>query len=319
MTLAFRGGASRRRGAPSARRPRLPALLGGARGTWYDLDGSFWRRAARWGAQGPEWFVRVAPPVLGLIACAVATERRRAIAANLRRVRGRRAPLREAADVARTFVTYASCLTEVLGGVSGPRRTSQAIVRGELHLEDALALGRGVILVTAHTAGWETVGPLLARDRRVALMIVEASEHDAAANAIQDDARSTVGLRVVHVGDDPLSALPLVKHLHDGGAVALQIDRAPRTARAREVTMFGERGWIPEGPLRLAAMTRAPIVPVFVARSGHRRYEVAVTAAMRLERGAGPDAFGAAAQELAARLERFVRAHPTQWFHFRSE
>jgi len=307
MTLAFRGASH-----------RLPSLLRGAKGPWSDLDGSFWRRAARWGARGPEWFVRVAPPVVGLIACAVATDRRRAIAANLRRVRGRQGPVREAAEVARTFVTYASCLTEVLGG-AGRRQTSEAIVRGELHLDDALALGRGVVLVTAHTAGWEAVGPLLARDRHVPLMMVEAAEHDAAANAIQDDARSTVGLRVVHVGNDPLSALPLVNHLHGGGAVALQIDRAPRTARARAVTMFGERVRIPEGPLRLAAMTGAPIVPVFVARIGHRRYEVLLSAPIRLERGAGLDALDAAAQELAARLERFVRVHPTQWFHFRSE
>jgi phosphatidylinositol dimannoside acyltransferase len=308
MTLAFRGGS-----------PRLPAFLRGAMDTWQDLDGSFWRRAARWGARGPEWFVRLAPPVVGLIACAIATDRRRAIAENLRRVRGRRPPLREAAEVARTFVTYAACLTEVLGASPDRRPASRAIVRGELHLEDALAFGHGALLVTAHTAGWEVVGPLLARDRVVELMIVEAAEHDAAASAIQDNARRTLGLQVVHVGEDPLSALPLVKHLHDGGAVALQIDRAPRTARAREVTMFGERGRIPEGPLRLAAMTAAPIVPVFVARVGHRRYEVALSAPIRLERGAGPAALDAAAQELAARLERFVRAHPTQWFHFRSE
>ena len=307
MTLAFR-----------AESFRWPALLRSARNPLPDLDGSFWRRAARWGARGPVWFVRVAPPVVGLIACAIATVRRRAIAENLRRVRGQPGPVREAAEVARTFVTYASCLTEVLGGTDR-RGAPHAVVRGELHFEDAIAVGRGVVLVTAHTAGWEAVGLLLARDRRVPLMIVEAAEHDAAASAIQDDARSTTGLRVVHVGDDPLSALPLVKHLHEGGAVALQIDRAPRTARAREVTMFGERGWIPEGPLRLASLTGAPIVPVFVARVGHRRYEVVASAPIRLERGADAGALDAAAQELAFRLERFVRAHPTQWFHFRSE
>ena len=84
--------------------------------------------------------------------------------------------------------------------------------------------------------------------------------------------------------------------------------------------MFGERARIPEGPLRLAAMTGAPIVPVFVARTGHRRYEVRRERAhpARARRPTG-DAFDAAAQELAARLEQFVRAHPTQWFHFRSE
>lgn len=308
MTLAFRGVA-----------PRLPAPLRGALESWVNLDGSFWRRLARWGSQGPEWFVRAAPPVIGLVACAVAPERRRAIADNLRRVRGRRGPMREAAEVARTFITYASCLAEVLGEDPGRRPASGALVRGELHLDDALALGHGVIIVTAHTAGWEVVGPLLAHYRHIEVMIVEAAEHDLEATDIQDNARRTLGLRVVHVGEDPLSALPLVKHLRDGGVVALQVNRVPRGARAREVTMFGARAWVPEGPIRLAVMTGAPLLPVFVARTGHRRYEVTTSPAIRLERAATAEALDVAAQELAGRLERFVRAHPTQWFHFRSE
>jgi lauroyl/myristoyl acyltransferase len=308
MTLAFRGVA-----------PRGSGGLREALETWFDFGGSFWRRAAAWGSRGPEWFVRVAPPLVGLIACAIAPDRRRAIADNLRRIRGRRGPVRETVEVARTFTTYASCLAEVLGGEPGQRPASEALVRGELHLEDALALGHGAIIVTAHTAGWEVVGALLARDRHVEVMIVEAAEHDAAANDIQDRARRTLGMRVVHVGDDPLSALPLVKHLRDGGAIALQVDRVPRSARAHEVTMFGERAWIPEGPLRLAAMTGAPIVPVFVARTGHRRYEVVASTPIRLERAAAAGTFDAAAQELADRLQQFVVAHPTQWFHFRSE
>lgn len=283
------------------------------------LDGSFWRRFARWGARGPEWFVRTAPPVIGLIACAVAPNERRAIARNLRRMRGRRGPFREAADVARTFATYAACLTEVLGAGSGVGRVPKAVVFGDLHFEDALAMGRGIVLVTAHTAGWEVIGPLLARDERLDVMIVEAPERDVVANAIQDDARRAHGLKVAHVGDDPLSALPLVRHLRGGGLVALQVDRAPRGVRARNATLFSEITRIPEGPLRLAALTGAPIVPVFVARTGHRRYNVVASAPIRLDRSAGAADLDLAAQELASRLEAFVRIRPTQWFHFRSE
>jgi lauroyl/myristoyl acyltransferase len=281
----------------------------------FSLDGWFWRRLARWGSHGPEWFVRVAPPIVGVIVFAVAAEPRRAIAHNLRRIRRSRGPLRDAADVARTFATYASCLADVLGGV----RRSEALVRGELHVDDALADGRGLLIVTAHTAGWEVVGPLLARDRHLDITIVEAAEPDAAASAIQDDARQARGLRVAHVGEDPLSALPLIKHLREGGVVALQIDRAPRGVRTRAVTLFDRPGTVPEGPLRLAMLTGAPIVPVFVARSGHRRYEVIASAPIRLERSARDEDLDAAAQTLAARLEAFVRAHPTQWFHFRGE
>lgn len=309
MTLGPRETERRTPGVRRAARPARKLL---------SLDGPFWRRMARWGAGGPDWFVRAAPPVIGVVLCAFAGERRRAIARNLRRVRGRRGPVRDAVDVARTFSTYASCLTEVLGGPAGLPE-SHATVRGEEHVDEAIALGRGLLLVTAHTAGWEVVGPMFARNRRIKVMIAEAAEKDADASAIQDEARRSLGLRVAHVGDDPLSALPLVKHLRDGGAVALQVDRTPKTVRARQVTLFGSRGRIPEGPLRLAALTGAPIVPVFVARTGHRRYEVVVSPPIRLERSAGGADLDAAAQELAARLEEFVRARPTQWFHFRSE
>ena len=282
------------------------------------LDGELWRRLARWGSSGPEWFVRAAPPVVGVIACALAGERRRFVGENLRRVQGPRGAVREQLDVARTFCNYASCLTEVLGSGSPRGRVPEAVVWGELHLSDALADRRGIVIATAHTAGWESAGPLLSRDHGLRVMIAERAERDPRARAIQDGARTTQGLLVAHVGDDPFSALPLARHLREGGAVALQIDRSPPQQRSREVTLFGARGLVPEGPLRLAALTGAPIVPIFAARTGHKRYLVHVEAPIRVARAAGDAELDAAAQSLAGSLEAFVRARPTQWFHFRA-
>jgi lauroyl/myristoyl acyltransferase len=284
-----------------------------------DLDGELWRRLARWGSSGPEWFVRVSPPVVGMVACAFASERRRVVLANLRRVRGRRGALRDGADVARTFVSYASCLAEVLGADTVRSRSAQAVVSGEQHFADAVSDGRGVVFATAHTAGWETVGPLLSRNRGLRLMIAEQPERDPRARAIQDRARTAHGVVVVHVGEDPLSALPLARHLRDGGAVALQIDRAPTRQRARGVTLFGVPARIPEGPLRLAAVTGAPVVAIFAARTGYRRYTVHLEPPIRVSRDADDAELDAAAQTLASSLERVVRARPTQWFHFRDE
>jgi lauroyl/myristoyl acyltransferase len=282
-----------------------------------DLDGELLRRLARWGSSQREWFVRVAPPVVGVVACALAKERRHFVRDNLRRVQGRRGALRDTVDVARTFATYASCLAEVLGAGSTHARLPGAVVKGELNLLDALADGRGLLFATAHTAGWETVGPLLSRDHGLRVMIAEWRERDPQAGVIQDGARKAQGLLVAHVGDHPMSALPLARHLREGGAVALQIDRSPSHQRARDVALFGSRGRIPEGPLRLAALTGAPLLPIFAARTGHRRYVVHLEPPIRVPRAASEAEMNAAAQSLASSLERFVRAQPTQWFHFR--
>jgi KDO2-lipid IV(A) lauroyltransferase len=284
-------------------------------GAW-SLDGPRLRTLAKVGAsRGPGWFVRVAPPVIGLVAFALATTRRRAIAESQHRVRGSRGVVKDTLDVARTFVTYAECLTE---GLRGPSHGSEieAIVRGAEHLEDALAAGKGLVLVTAHTAGWELAGRLLLRDLGLRVMIVVRREDDAEASAIQDDARRAQGLIVAHAGDDPLSALPLLKHLREGGIVALQIDRVPGGMRSRPVQLFGKAGRIPEGPLRLAAASGAPVLAVFSARTGHGRYEVVVRQPVWLERGAGEGEIDAAAQKVADGFTEFVRGRPTQWFHF---
>lgn len=281
------------------------------------LDGELWRRAALWGSsRTPEWFVRAAPPVVALAVCALAGERRRQVSHNLRMVRGPRGALRDAVDVGRTFVSYASCLAEILGAGSPRARMPQVLVHGELHAMGALADARGVILATAHTGGWESVGPLLTRDLGLRVMIAESPERDEGARAIQDGVRRTHGLLVTHVGDDPFSALPLARHLRAGGAVAIQLDRQPAGQRRRAITLFGRPGHVPEGPLRLAVVTGAPILPVFAARTGYRKYVVQVYPPLRVHRGASPEHLDATAQALGDAMQSFLRAHPTQWFHF---
>jgi KDO2-lipid IV(A) lauroyltransferase len=277
-------------------------------------DGVFWRRLAHWGAsRGPEWFVRYSPPLFGAAAAFLVPQARHAVAKNLRRIRGRARPH----EVLGTFTTYASCFAEVLSNDadSGPRRPA-ATIFGERHIQRALAAGKGAVIVTAHTAGWEAAGPLLAQDFSLPLVMVMAPEEDARAREISDVARRRAGVGIVHVGD-PLASLPLLRHLRAGGIVALQIDRTEPGMRTREARVLDARGAVPEGPFRLAQLSGAPVLPIFCAREGHRRYAVHASEAFFIERRAGEAELDAAAQHVADVMTRFLREHPTQWFSFR--
>jgi len=294
---------------------RMPALLARA----LPHDSAFWRRLAHLGAsQGPEWWVRYSPPFFGCAAALALPAARRAVAENLRRVRGARGPITDLLDTAKLFSTYAMCLAEVLSNGSKNGRTPDATIFGASMVEDALAEGRGVIFATAHTAGWELTGPLLARDRHAELVMVMQKERDGEARAVSDDARQQVGVRVVHVGDDPLQSLPLLRHLKGGGVVALQIDRAVPGMRTRQVSLFDAPSAIPEGPLRLAELSGAPIFPIFTARTGYRRYDMKVYPPIRVPRAATEAERDASAQRIADAMTTFVRAHPSQWFRFQS-
>jgi KDO2-lipid IV(A) lauroyltransferase len=69
--------------------------------------------------------------------------------------------------------------------------------------------------------------------------------------------------------------------------------------------------------LSLAALTGAPIVPVFTRRLGFLEYELINHPPIHLPRRPSPAELDAAAQSLAGALESFVRMHPTHWVRFR--
>ena len=261
--------------------------------------------------------MRYSPPVFGWAAAALVPSARRAVLRNLRRIRGPAPRAQDAREVLETFATYASCLAEVLSNDSeqGPRHPETSH-RNAQHVDTARAYGKGIIMVTAHTAGWETVGPAIARDQGLQMMIAMQREADDGARVLHDDARKRAGIEIVHVGEDALAPLPLLRHLRKGNVVALQIDRVVAGMRTREVELLGQRTRMPEGPLRLAQVSGAPILPVFCARVGHRKYVIELYESRLVPRHATEAQLDDVARYLANCLEDFLRSHPTQWFHF---
>lgn len=275
--------------------------------------GAFWRRLAYLGARhGPDAWVRTTPAFIGAGFAAFLPHERERVRRLHRRVLGRRSGVVELLDSARTFSRFAHCLAEALG--MGPERAARArvVVRGAEHLD---ALAGGAVLATAHGA-WDIAGALLVRDLGQPVTIVMAREEDAAARAISDDVRRRAGVEVVHVGASALDALPLLKRLREGGLVALQIDRIPAGARAVPVSLLGAPWQVPEGPLRLAARTQVPLVPVFSRRLGYYRYEVRVEPPIHLPSRPDEQALAHGAELLARALERQVVDYPFDWFEF---
>ena len=254
---------------------------------------------------------------IGAAIAVAAPDIRHRISAQLRRARGRVGSWQNALEVLHTFANFASCLTEALATGSKNGLPPEAVIHRGPRAEALLSGAGGAIFATAHTAGWEILGALLARDHHKRVMMVMQRERDEGARQLQDAVRRAPGgVQIVHVGGDPLASLPLMRHLREGGVVAVQIDRVPPGMAGHAVELFGQPGAIPEGPLRLAQLTGAPIVPVFSMRTGHRRYAVHVLEPICVPRRSGPGAIDAAAQHLADALGAFVGAHPTQWFPF---
>jgi KDO2-lipid IV(A) lauroyltransferase len=281
-----------------------------------DVRASRLRRLAYAGARyGPTFWVRHSPAFFGLAFACLLPRERRAVRENLRRIRGRRDGAHEALDVARTFVEYAHCLAESLGMDRPEALRAVPEVRGAEHLDTALALGRGAVIVTAHAGAWDAAALWLERDRRAEVTIVMAKEADTRARELQDAVRLRGGIRIVHTGGDAFAALPLLGQLKRGGLVAVQLDRTAGT-HFLEGDLFRRPFPVPEGPFRLASLARAPVIPVFARRNGYFQYSIDVCPPIWVSRRASRDDLRAGAALALADLERFLEKNPTQWFHF---
>ncbi|HEY1535815.1 MAG TPA: lysophospholipid acyltransferase family protein [Polyangiaceae bacterium] len=275
------------------------------------------RRLAYAGARfGPRFVIEHSPKLFGTAFAFALPETRALVRRNLRRIKGPRGFLSEQRDVVETFTSYAACLAESLGSERPDAQDTDLSVTGEAHLQDALRAGRGVILVTGHIGPWDCAARLLAKDFQADVLVVMLAEPDERARQMHDLLRERAGVRVVHVGDHPLDALPLLRHIRAGGVVAVQLDRGAPGGRGLEVELFGDRYSMPEGPFRLAALSGAPIVPIFAHRAGYFRYELAVAAPIRVNRKATPSELQAAAVSAASSMQSFISRHPTEWFHF---
>ena len=280
-------------------------------------DSAFLRRLAYAGARfGPRFVIEHSPKFFGTAFALALPETRKRVLGNLRRVKGTQGFLREQRDVVQTFTSYAACLAESLGIERSDARNTELSVHGEAHLRAALAAGRGVILVTAHIGPWDCAAHLLAKDFSADVLVVMLAEPDEAARQVHDSVRARSGVRVMHVGEHPLDALPLLRHVRGGGVVAVQLDRAAPGGRSLEVDFFGAKEWLPEGPFRLAALSGAPIVPIFAHRAGYFQYEFSVEAPIWVPRQPSPLELQAAAASAAENMQSFISRHPTEWFHF---
>lgn len=283
------------------------------------FDSALWRRLMRAGiAHGPEALVKYTPPLWGLAFWAALPEARRIVRDNLRRVLGVRPLAQEAREVAEVFANYASCLTEAML-LDGRRYEMASMPRGVERYKACAAEGRGVIIVTAHTAGWEYAGSVMRGVHPGEVWVVMARERDEDARAIQDRARERAGVKVAHIGESAFDALPLLHALRKNAVVAMQLDRVPPNSRARVARLRGGTWRIPEGPLTLAAVSGAPILPIFTRRLGFMAYEAEVGEPIRIARKPTEAELDAAAQAMGNAMYEFIRQHPTQWFQFVEE
>lgn len=280
------------------------------------FDGLWWRKFAYLGCvYGPEWWKRGSPPAIAAILFACVGRNRQGAVGNMQRILGahRAHAVRAALGM---YVQFAHCMTETMEHF-GPRpRPIRLDVPQRDLIADALAAGRGAVLVTGHVGNWDIAAKTL-RDYGQPINLVMAREPNATMDDYAREMRERAGVRVIFSDSSVFSALNMIRALRQNEIVAIQLDRMLGLGGARAISFFGAPALFPSGPFVLARLAGAPLIPVFIPRVGTRRYAVYYGVPVTLPRDArDPYSLDRAMRGVVADFEAIIRAFPRQWFQF---
>jgi len=186
-------------------------------------------------------------------------------------------------------------------------------VDDEYRLRDAVAAGRGAILVLPHTGNWDHAGAWLAATGVPFTTVAERLEPESLFERFVEF-RESLGMEVIPLtgGERPPYEL-LAERLRAGGTLCLLGDR-DLTATGIDVEFFGATARMPAGPAALAHDTGAALVPVTLHYPDRRNWGARIhplvgvpTAGDRTEK------IRVMTQHVADAFAEGIAEHPQDW------
>jgi lauroyl/myristoyl acyltransferase len=268
----------------------------------------------------PRWFRRELSVVVGSVAWAVAKRPRGHVAANVRQVLGLSSQpplasrLRVQLIVRRIFCNCISNYLELfaLPGLSKREVLARIDVEGVEHFEEAAALGRGVIIASAHIGPFEYLTSWMpARGFEMTIPVEKVSDERMQRMMLQ--ARFSNDVTFV-----PLTGFgavrTMLRTLKNKQMVLITADRAVE-GESKILNFFGAPARLPLGPVDLSILTGAPLIGGFGWRNGSRDVIEFVPISLTLSDQQRNDRDALQAL-LVRRLEQIISDHLEEWVVF---
>jgi KDO2-lipid IV(A) lauroyltransferase len=184
---------------------------------------------------------------------------------------------------------------------------------GEHHLKQALAAGKGVLLVSAHIGNWEIGGNLL-RALDYPLTVVGLPHNTTQTNALVHHLRKTRGIEIIEVGHSTFSVVEILNALRRNRIVAMIGDR-DHLGTGRPIRFLGKQMHLPPGPVILAMMSGAALIPTFVLEQADGTYSGIIEAPLKIDKNGDRNrVIDCNLQRLADIFETYIRQYPEQWY-----
>jgi KDO2-lipid IV(A) lauroyltransferase len=188
-------------------------------------------------------------------------------------------------------------------------------VEGLEHLDNAIALGKGIAGGSAHFGNFNMFVHLTAvhlNKQHKVVVPVERLKPEAVFEIVTKQ-RAAQGIELV---PSDSAGRVLLKKLREGAILGLAIDLDP-TRTGPVVNFFGEPAQLPDGAAVLAVKFNAPLILAFNRRLDNNKCAVVIEPPLELERtGDLQKDSRSAVEKIAARMEYWIKQYPEQWILF---
>lgn len=183
-------------------------------------------------------------------------------------------------------------------------------VKGLENLEEARALGKGVLVVSAHMGSYEEAAAIWASTQAPVSLFAEELEPRTLFEWYRDT-RARLGISVLPL--DHGGIRKVMQALREQEIVITAIDR-DITGTGYLMPFFGRMAPIPLGPAAFALRLGTPLLPVFLWRDTADVCQVECAPPVIAESTGHPRADQVRiTQELVRHVERFIQQHPEDW------
>lgn len=177
------------------------------------------------------------------------------------------------------------------------------------HLRQAMALGRGVIVLTGHFGFWEA-GHFVLPALGLACHSVAKPLKNPLADSYINNIREAFGAKVINSRH---GARKILKALQQQSAVAILLDQHISPPGSVPTDFFGRKAYTTTAIANLAMKFNIPVVPMFSYRQADGRYRIYAEPMLFLD-GDDEQAVAENTQKLTDIIETAVRRKPSQWF-----
>jgi len=223
-----------------------------------------------------------------------------------------------AGDRFRQILSFATTIHDRVYLINAQFDLFDISIEGESLMRAQISSGRGALTLGVHMGSFEVMHALGRRQRGLEVAMAMYEDNARKINAALAAINARLVADIVPLGQID-AMLKIAERLERGALVGILGDRTLGNEPVQEVTLLGERAYLPIGPMRAAAILRCPVFFMVGLYRGKNVYHVVfekIADFSATPSGGRRAAVAAAIDRYAAVIDKYCRSDPYNWFNF---